>query len=332
MTSDREGRSEQPWREGLEEGYWEALLSEEENAAEVTPEDLRDGEMAVGEDTEDWAGAQSHLDSGEPLELEVISFNRGGVLVRLGGLQGFVPTSHVVGLPRRLSAAEREERLAQRVGQRIRVRVIDLDRGRNRLVLSEREAFGGRIDPTRLEEVFRDGEICRGRVSNLCSFGAFVDLGGIEGLIHVSELSWRRVEDPAEVLQLGQELSAYVLRVDPERKRIALSLKRLQQDPWSTVESRYRVGQIVEGVVTNVVSFGAFARIEDGLEGLIHVSEMGDGNSFLPASQMVREGDRLDLRILHIDSGNHRLGLSMRQLANWDGHETTGGGDGPEEG
>lgn len=332
MTSDGEERPDQPWQDGLEEGYWEALLSEEENAAEVTPEVLRDGETVRGDDEGDWAIAQNHLDSGETLDLEVTSFNRGGLLVRLGGLQGFVPTSHVVGLPRRLSAAEREERLAQRVGQRIGVRVIDLDRGRNRLVLSEREAFGGSIDPTQLEDVFHEGEICKGRVSNLCSFGAFVDLGGIEGLIHVSELSWRRVKDPAEVLQLGQELSAFVLRVDPERRRIALSLKRLQQDPWNSVESRYSVGQVVEGVVTNVVSFGAFARIEDGLEGLIHVSEMGDGDSFLPASQMVREGDRLDLRILHVDSRNHRLGLSMRQMTNKDEHEVTGGGDGPEEG
>ena len=330
MASDGEGRPERAWEKPLEEGYWEALLREEEAAAPVGPEELEVEGAAPSENGQDWEAAQSYLESGKALDLEVVAHNRGGLLVRFGKLQGFVPTSHVMGLPRRLSSSEREERLAQRIGQRLKVKVIDLDRDRNRLVLSEREAFGGKIDPQRLDEAFREGEICRGRVSNLCSFGAFVDLGGVEGLIHISELSWRRVEDPSEVLELGQQVSAHILRVEPERQRIALSLKRLQEDPWSFVDSRYRVGQIVEGVVTNVVSFGAFARIEDGLEGLIHVSEMGDGSDVGRPEGFVKEGDQLDLRILHIDAGNHRLGLSMRGLTDWGGHDAAGGAYGPE--
>jgi small subunit ribosomal protein S1 len=149
-------------------------------------------------------------------------------------------------------------------------------------------------------------------VTNLCSFGAFVDLGGIEGLVHVSELSWGRVEHPSDVLETGQEVEAYVLNIDHERGRVGLSIKRLKPDPWQAVEERYRVGQIIEGTVTHVVDFGAFTRVEEGLEGLIHVSELAEGNFFHPRN-VVREGDVVHVRILNIDSERRRMGLSLRQ-------------------
>jgi small subunit ribosomal protein S1 len=150
-------------------------------------------------------------------------------------------------------------------------------------------------------------------VTNLCSFGVFVDLGGLEGLVHVSELSWGRVEHPGDVLEPGQPVEVYVLNVDRERKRVGLSVKRLQPDPWQSVEERYRVGQIVEGVVTHVVDFGAFARVEEGLEGLIHVSELAEGN-FLHPRNVVQEGDIVAVRVLNIDGARRRMGLSMRQV------------------
>jgi small subunit ribosomal protein S1 len=151
-------------------------------------------------------------------------------------------------------------------------------------------------------------------VTNLCSFGAFVDLGGVEGLVHISELSWGRVDHPSDVLQVGQEADVYVLNVDRAKKRIGLSLKRLLPDPWSSVEDRYVEGQLVQGLITNVVSFGAFARIEEGLEGLIHVSELAEGD-FMHPRNVVKEGDMVTVRIVNIDSANHRLGLSLRQVS-----------------
>jgi small subunit ribosomal protein S1 len=150
-------------------------------------------------------------------------------------------------------------------------------------------------------------------VTNLCSFGAFVDLGGLEGLVHVSELSWGRVEHPSKVLQPGQSVEVYVLNVDRERRRVGLSVKRLQPDPWQSVEEHYQVGQVVEGYITHVVDFGAFARVEKGLEGLIHVSELTEGNCSHPRD-VVQEGDVVAARILNIDSGRRRMGLSIRQV------------------
>jgi small subunit ribosomal protein S1 len=149
-------------------------------------------------------------------------------------------------------------------------------------------------------------------VTNLCSFGAFVDLGGLEGLIHVSELSWGRVDHPSDVLEPNQSVDVYVLNIDRERGRVGLSLKRLLPDPWQSVEERYCVGQTVEGIVTHVVVFGAFARIEEGLEGLIHVSELAEGD-FLHPRNVVQEGDTVTARILNIDSARRRMGLSLRR-------------------
>jgi small subunit ribosomal protein S1 len=150
-------------------------------------------------------------------------------------------------------------------------------------------------------------------VTNLCSFGAFVDLGGVEGLIHISELSWGRVAHPSDTLHVGQEIEVFVLNVDRKQRRIGLSLKRLQPDPWSSVEERFEEGQLVQGEITNVVSFGAFARIEEGLEGLIHVSELAEGD-YLDPRNVVKEGETVTVRIVNIDSANHRLGLSLRRV------------------
>jgi small subunit ribosomal protein S1 len=152
-------------------------------------------------------------------------------------------------------------------------------------------------------------------VANLCSFGAFVDLGGVEGLVHVSELSWGRIDHPGDVLEPDQSVEVYVLNVDRERGRVGLSVKRLRPDPWQSVEQRYHVGQTVESVVTNVVDFGAFARVEEGLEGLIHISELAEGN-FLHPRNVVQEGDVVTVRVLNIDSEKRRMGLSLRRAEN----------------
>ena len=201
--------------------------------------------------------------------------------------------------------------LTARIGEVLTLRVIELSEEQNRLILSERAA---RAQPGERADILirlQSGDYVEGIVTNLCDFGAFVDLGGLEGLIHISELSWGRVGHPEELLERGQRVQAFVLEVNRGAGRIALSLKRLHPDPWETVQQRYQIGEMVEGVITNVVDFGAFARIEEGLEGLIHVSELAEGH-FLHPRNVVSEGQLVSARILSIDGHARRLGLSLR--------------------
>ena len=308
-----------------DEGYWEALLRDGEDgiaaptAAQLgawggetldVPGESASAEPIVLDDV--WQEARKAMGRGEALELPVVGCNRGGVLVAWNGLRGFVPASHLVELPPSADEGERHSELQRLIGTRLCVKIIELDQKLGRFVLSERAS---RLDESHRQDLLDDlcpGDICQGRVTNLCSFGAFVDLGGLEGLVHVSELAWGRVEHPSSVLEPGQSVEVYVLNVDRERRRVGLSIKRLQPDPWQSAEERYHVGQIIEGVITRVVNFGAFARVEDGLEGLIHVSELAEGN-FIHPRNVVREGDVVSACILNIDSERRRMGLSMRQ-------------------
>lgn len=260
----------------------------------------------------DWDEIQAVYEQDDTVDLRVVGFNRGGLLVEWNSLRGFIPASQLLEFPVMADNRARREALAQRVGQTIRLRVIELDRAQNRLILSERAA---QVEPGTRATVLttiQAGDTCVGQVTNLCDFGVFVDLGGLEGLIHISELSWGRVSHPRDVLKRGETVSVYVMQVDQDQGRVALSLKRMRPDPWQTVEERYQVGQLVEGVITNVVDFGAFACIEEGLEGLIHVSELAEGH-FLHPRNVVREGDTVKARILNIDGSARRLGLSLRR-------------------
>jgi small subunit ribosomal protein S1 len=326
----------------LAEEYWQALLQEGEESTGAEPPvegeevwhsfDIESGiDQAEGESGEElapeeeggplldddaqteraWQLAQASCENGEILELKVMDHNRGGLLVQLNGLRAFVPASQLVDSPNHLEYEEREADLASRVGNGLSLKVIDVDKNRNRLILSERATMSNEEREARLLAELCEGDTKRGRVTNLCSFGAFVDLGGVEGLIHISEMSWGRVRHPGDVLQSGCEVEVYIISVNKEDKKIGLSLKRLQPDPWTTVEERYQVGQLIEGTITNVVSFGAFTRIEEGLEGLIHISELAEGN-FLHPRNVVQEGDVVTAQIINIDSTKHRLGLSLR--------------------
>jgi small subunit ribosomal protein S1 len=250
-----------------------------------------------------------------------IGHNRGGLVVPFGKVRGFVPASQIDRFPRRLEPEEKRRRLAALVGQRLALKVIEVDRRRRRLILSERAGRRAwrRKQRQRLLNELCEGDVLRGTVSTLCNFGAFVDLGGADGLAHISELSWGRIRHPREVVRVGDEVDVYVLRLDHERNRIALSLKRLQPDPWTLVDEKYEVGQLVEGVVTKVVRFGAFVEIEPGLEGLLHVSELADIAPRNPRD-LVKEGDRLLVRIIRIQSWRRRMGLSLREVseAEWE--------------
>jgi small subunit ribosomal protein S1 len=285
----------------------------------------RDGNIPVSlyraRREQDWLEAQKLLTDREVWEGEITDYNKGGLVVPFGKLRGFVPASQIDRFPRRLEPEEKQRRLAEIVGQRLPLRVIEVDRRRRRLIFSERA--GRRIwrkkQRQRLLNELCEGDVVQGTVSTLRNFGAFIDLGGADGLAHISELSWGRVRHPREVVQLGDEVDVYVLRLDHERNRIGLSLKRLQPDPWTLVDEKYEVDQLAEGVVTNVVRFGAFIEIEPGLEGLLHVSEFADIAPRDPRD-LVKEGDRLLVRIIRIQSWRRRMGLSLRQVseAEWE--------------
>ena len=326
----------------MDEEYWQAILSQGEMSAEPPAsetlelwegfqQDLTDA--SIQNDTEPqyhddghwdrWSRAQKCLETGEVLELQATGFNRGGLLVAWDGLRGFVPASHLLHFPTYQDEKDRRAELARRVGTRLKVKVIELNSQEERLILSQRMTTN---EAQRRAEILADvqpGDKCQGHVTNLCAFGVFVDLGGVEGLIHISELSWGRVDHPRDVLEGGQLVDVYVLNVDPSEGRVGLSLKRLLPDPWETVEERYQTGQLVEGIITNVVNFGAFARIEEGLEGLIHVSELAEG-SFLHPRNVVQEGEKVVAQVLSLDRRRRRMALSLRQVQTRNGSDKKG--------
>jgi len=264
-----------------------------------------------------WRIAEEQYKNGELLRAKVIDYNKGGLIVDVAGIRGFVPISQILNLKREevASGGENQEtaaKLQSMKDKELQLKIIEINRARNRLILSERLAVQEWRQRRREEllDELKPGEVRKGVVSNLANFGAFVDLGGADGLVHISQLAWSRVNHPSEVLHVGQEVEVQVLNVDKEKKKIGLSIKRAEVDPWTTVEQRYTPGQVVTGVVTKIAPFGAFARIEDGIEGLIHQSELTPGAD---PKTVLHEGTQLQLRILRIEAERRRLGLSLRQ-------------------
>lgn len=271
--------------------------------------------LNLGLQGHDWARAHQLLASGELTEAEVIGYNKGGLLVRFGRLEGFVPNSHCLDLPQGLSGAERQEAVEQLMGKTLALKVIEVNQRRRRLILSQREAQREwrSAQKQRLLNQLKVGDIVSGHVTGVRDFGVFVDIGGADGLIHVSELAWHRVPHPRDVVKVGDVLKVYVLELDHEHQRIALSLRRALPNPWDVVEQTYQVGQIVEGTVGNVVDFGAFVVLPDGIEGLLHITEMGDGTLSEPYSY-VKSGDRITVRIVRIEPERRRIGFTQRGL------------------
>lgn len=308
------------YEEKLDEAFWTNVFKQE--AAHASPAEEEQtwpmgGTMPVfndpgAENSTSWRLAQEAFRSDRVLELRVTGFNKGGLLVYWQDLQGFVPASQLVNFPLLHVAQERMHALAGLQGRTLRLKIIELNPGKNRLVFSERAAQVDAEQRVGLLFKLRPGDIVAGLVTNLSDFGAFVDLGGIEGLIHISELSWSRVVHPSRIVQPGQHIRVKVLRVDRERERIALSYKQMRPDPWHSVEARFRPGEMVKGIISNVTSFGVFVLLEEELEGLVHVSEM-PGNSFSHPRDLVQEGERITVRILHVNGADKRLALSLRQ-------------------
>lgn len=282
----------------------------------LNPRDT-DGNLVVsinmGLQQYDWDKARELLEADEVVEVTVTGHNRGGVLVRWNMLEGFIPSSHLVAVSAGLQGNERREALNALVGEKLGVKVIEVDQARRRLIFSQREAQREwrAQQKARLLSELHEGDVVTGTVTGLRDFGAFVNLGGADGLIHVSELAWHRVDHPRDVLKIGQEIQVFVLSLDRNTNRIALSRKRLLPDPWDDALDRYHEGMQVAGTVTNVVDFGAFIALDDGLEGLLHLSEMGDGTLKEPYSY-VKKGDRLQLRISRLEPDQRRVGFTQR--------------------
>lgn len=292
-----------------DEGWWESILAEDQPPTEHTQRAL--GETQKTTHPVDWEKATRLFTADEIIDLVVVGYNRGGLLVEGGGLSGFVPCSHLVCLPAQVEEDQKEEFLSPFLGRNLRLKIIECIPDEMRIVLSERAAKAAAGKRTELLSTLKKGQHVLGEITNVTDFGAFVDLGGVEGLIHISELSWGRVSHPGQIVNVGQQVEVIVLDVSPERCRIALSLKRLLCNPWETAESHYPPQTIVSAIITSLAPFGAFARLEEGLEGLIHATEIPLPSN-TPVNSYLVPGQAVQVRILQVDAARQRLGLSMR--------------------
>ncbi|MCC6237772.1 MAG: S1 RNA-binding domain-containing protein [Dehalococcoidia bacterium] len=258
-----------------------------------------------------WRVLQERFESGEIFEAEVTGFNKGGLLANVEGVNAFIPMSQVVGAK---PGADASNPLSAQVGRQLRLKVIEINRRRNRVILSERAALQEyrAEQKERLLDELAEGEVRTGTITSIRNFGVFVDLGGADGLVHLSELSWDRNVNPEEMFRVGQQVQVYVMRVDRETKKIALSIRRAAPEQWEQLITRYQVGDVVPGVITKLVAFGAFARLPGPVEGLVHVSELVDRRIAHP-QEVVEEGDVVPLKIVRIEHDRHRLGLSLNE-------------------
>jgi small subunit ribosomal protein S1 len=263
-----------------------------------------------------WTSVEEQMEDDVIIESKIIGYNKGGLIVGVQGLRGFVPASQISVLRRSQAVGDTpEQRWAKMIGEPISVRIIEVDKSRRRLICSERAASSESRQSIkeRVIEELEEGEIHTGRVTSLADFGAFVNINGADGLVHLSELSWDRVQHPSEVLEVGQEVKVKVINIDREKKRIGLSLRALSDDPWRSRIEKFSVGQLVEGVITRLTKFGAFARLEGDIEGLIHISEISENRIEHP-KEVLKEGEIVALRIIRIDPEQHRIGLSLRKV------------------
>lgn len=264
----------------------------------------------------DWDEAERLFKEDALIESEVIGNNKGGLIVGFGHVRGFVPGSQLTSV--QYNAANKSDRWNQLTGKILKLKIIEVDRSRNRLILSERAAADElrkeqKEERAKFLEELAEGAVVDGRVTSLADFGAFVDIGGIDGLIHLSELAWTHVNHPNEILKVGDQIQVYILNIEQDQQRVALSLKRLQPEPWSEVFDHYQIDQIVDATITKLTNFGAFARIDNRIEGLIHISELAERNIAHPR-EVVAEGQDVSVRIIHIDPERRRMGLSLKQV------------------
>ena len=294
-------------------------VGQEVNVYVLNPED-QNGNVVLSfkraQEEMSWENVEKMIAEETVVDTKIIGFNKGGLIAAVGNLRGFVPSSQISAMRRAQSAGDTpEQRWQKMVGQPISVRIIEVDRERRRLILSERatnvESRSSMKD--RVISELEEGKVYTGKVTSLADFGAFVNINGADGLVHLSELSWERLNHPKEILEVGQEVQVKVINVDRDKKRIGLSMRALQDDPWKSRVEKYSVGQLVEGTITRLTKFGAFARLEGDIEGLIHISELSENRVEHP-KEVLKEGETKTLRVIRIDGEQHRVGLSLRKV------------------
>lgn len=302
----------------VDDGWWESVLGDEQRYAPQRPpagKPVQEAQTELALETEpvktDWETVKQLYSGDRIVEMEVTGYNRGGLLVENEGMAGFVPFSHLVEMTGKEHDEDRDDSLKEYVGKSLHVKVIECVPEDGRVVFSERAALS---EPGKRAELFHSletGTEVIGTVTNITDFGAFVDLGGVEGLIHISELSWGRVSHPNQIVKLGDEIKVQVLDISAERCRVALSLKRLLPNPWEHADIEFPEGQVVSATVTKILSYGAFAMLNAGVEGLIHASEMSLDEGLTPRD-ILQAGQELQVRVLHVDKEHQRLGFSMK--------------------
>jgi len=315
---DLQGECSPVGPEELDESWWAALLADEpmpdqhaaydELSPEETPVPLDEIQPASAIN---WEMVKSLFAKDEVITLRVVSFNRGGILVEGPDVQGFVPASHLIDLPVNLTEDDREPYLTSYLDREIPIKVIECDPEKERIVFSERAALAGAGKRKDLLNSLAEGDIVHGCVTNVTDFGVFVDLGGLEGLIHISELSWGRVHHPSNILRLGDEVETMVVEVLEKQGRVALSLKQLEKNPWDDINGHISMGDIVEAVITSIVKYGVFARLGLGVEGLIHISNIDFPPDCTRLDHFLSEGQLVKVSVISIDAQKRRLGLRL---------------------
>ena len=305
-----------------DEGWWAAVLADEptmghenqvDNTEPIMKRNAIDDERPTS--SVNWERIRQIYIDDEVVELSVVGYNRGGLLVAGEDIHGFVPASHLIDIPSEATEEEREHYFTSYLDRDISLKIIECERDKERIVFSERAALAGQGQRKHLLNCLKTGDKVKGIVTNVTEFGVFVDLGGLEGLIHVSELSWGRVQHPSDILNVGDEIQSIVLQVAEDKGRIALSYKRLEENPWDVLEKELSPGDLVPAVITSIVKYGAFARLEKGIEGLIHISSMNFPNGCTHIDDFLFEGQDVNVSILHIDARKRRLGLKLESYS-----------------
>jgi small subunit ribosomal protein S1 len=300
-------------QDDMDEGWWAAVLADEESSTGEYSESVSVSNHSSELVLVDWERVKSIYENDEIINLQVYGYNRGGLLVQDQGIQGFVPVSHLIEMPCGVEEEERKSTLSEYIGKTLNLKVIECEPTLDRIVLSERAAQAGEGRRKQLFESLHVGDVVKGKVTNVTEFGVFIDLGGVEGLIHVSELSWGRVQHPGDILAIGDCAEAMVLQINEDTSRVALSYKRLQPNPWEVVATAYSPGDEVEAIVTSITRFGVFARLNEGIEGLIHISSIQLEQPHQSLEDLFASGTPIKVQILHIDPDRRRLGLGYIQ-------------------
>jgi small subunit ribosomal protein S1 len=308
-------KDKKPWHDeipDIDEGWWAAVMADEHI---FVPTESEEDEKSIESESQikiNWQYADQVQKNDEVVELKVQGYNRGGLLVQGEKLQGFVPLSHLVNLPPGISEEERHNILSGYVGATISLKIIECEPTAERIVFSERAAIAGKGRRKEIFDSLAPNRVVEGYITNVTAFGVFVDLGGVEGLIHVSELSWGRVNHPEDCVRIGDQVKVLVMSVDELNNRIALSLKRLAPNPWELLAERYQPGDVVTATVTSITKFGIFAKLPEGIEGLIHISSIKFPEDQILSDQF-SDGQSIHVQILHLDVERRRLGLGLVQ-------------------